>query len=378
MRNNSDVRVLIAEDDYLVSEMIKGLLKEATYSVIGEATSGREAIQLAQSLRPDVILMDIKMPDLDGIEATQQISESCPTPVVVLTAYETRELVARASLAGVGAYLVKPANASEIERAITVAMARFDDLVELRRLNAALQERNAELDAFAHTVAHDIKSQLAPLIGFAELLEMDCAATLGPSGLSTVYKILEMGHKMSNIVDELLLLAQVRATNVPSEPLDMARWVAAARGRLSHLIEERKAELILPETWPTALGHGPWIEEVWVNYLSNGLKYGGRPELGIAPHLEMGACLDQAHMPTDPATEPEMVRFWIKDNGPGISPSDQSQLFIPFTHIHQTAVRGHGLGLSIVRRIVEKSGGQVGVESEVGKGSTFWFTLPLA
>lgn len=378
MKNNSDVRVLIAEDDYLVSEMVKGLLKEAAYSVVGEATSGREAIQMAQSLQPDVILMDIKMPDLDGIEATQQISESCPTPVVVLTAYETPELLKRASLAGVGAYLVKPPNASEMERAITVAMARFDDLVELRRLNAALQEHNAELDAFAHTVAHDLKSQLAPLIGFAELLEMDCAAALGPSGLRTVYKILEMGHKMSNIVDELLLLAEVRATEVPSEPLDMARWVAAARERLSHLIEERQAELILPEAWPTAMGHGPWIEEVWVNYLSNGLKYGGRPELDVASHLELGGCVDKAQMPTDPATELKMVRFWIKDNGPGISPSDQSQLFTPFTHIHHTRGRGHGLGLSIVQRIVEKSGGQVGVESEVGKGSTFWFTLPLA
>jgi two-component system sensor histidine kinase/response regulator len=378
MRDNSDVRVLIAEDDYLVSEMVKGLLKEAAYSVVGEATGGREAIRMAQSLQPDVILMDIKMPDLDGIEATERISESCPTPVVVLTAYETPELVERASLAGVGAYLVKPPNVSEMERAITVAIARFDDLMELRRLNTALEERNAELDAFAHTVAHDLKSQLAPLIGFAELLEMNCTAALGPTGLTAVYKIMEMGHKMDNIVDELLLLATVRASEVPSEPLNMARCVAAARERLSHLIEERQAELVLPRTWPTALGHGPWIEEVWFNYLGNGLKCGGRPELGVPPHLEMGAYVYKAHAPTAPATQLKVVRFWIKDNGPGIPPSDQSQLFTPFTQIHHTRGRGHGLGLSIVQRIVEKLGGQVGVESEVGRGSTFWFTLPLA
>jgi two-component system sensor histidine kinase/response regulator len=378
MRSNNDVRVLVVEDDYLVSEMVKGLLKEADYSVIGEAASGLDALEMAQSLQPDVILMDIRLPDLDGIETTQLISESCPTPVVVLTAYETPDLVERASLAGVGAYLVKPPTVSEIERAIIVAMARFEDLAELRRLNTDLKEHNAELDAFAHTVAHDLKSQLAPLIGFAELLEMDHAAALGPNGLQSVYKIVEMGHKMSNIVDALLLLAEVRATEVPGDPLDMARLVAAAWERLSYLVEKRQAEVILPETWPTALGYGLWVEEVWMNYLSNALKYGGRPSQGIAPHLEMNASVETGDTPTDSAIERKMVRFWIKDNGPGISPSDQGQLFTPFAQMQHTRVKGHGLGLSIVQRIVEKLGGQVGVESEVGKGSTFWFTLPMA
>jgi signal transduction histidine kinase len=378
MRSNVDVRVLVVEDDYLVSEMVIGLLKEAGYSVIGEATSGREALEMAQALRPDMILMDIRLPDLDGIETTQMISESCPTPVVVLTAYETPDLVERASLAGVGAYLVKPPNVSEIERAITVAMARFDDLAELRRLNTELKEHNAELDAFAHTVAHDLKSQLAPLIGYAELLEMEYAAALGPNGLQAAYKIVEMGHKMNNIVEALLLLAEVRATEVPSDPLNMARLVAAAWERLYFLVRKCQAEVILPESWPTALGYEPWVEEVWVNYLSNALKYGGRPHQGIAPHLEVNADVETEDTPADASTGLKMVRFWVKDNGPGISPSDQNQLFTPFTQIRHTRGQGHGLGLSIVQRIIEKLGGQVGVESEVGQGSTFWFTLPLA
>jgi AmiR/NasT family two-component response regulator len=142
MSNQQDVRVLIAEDDYLNCEMIRGLLEEIWYTVVGEAADGLEAVEMTQSLQPDVVLMDIKMPDIDGLEATRLIFERCPTPVVVLTAYEAQELVEEASAVGVGAYLVKPPNAREMERAITIAIARFDDLMELRRLNAELQAGN--------------------------------------------------------------------------------------------------------------------------------------------------------------------------------------------------------------------------------------------
>jgi AmiR/NasT family two-component response regulator len=145
MSKPQDVRVLIAEDDYLISEMIKGLLEEIGYTAVGEAVDGLEAVEMTQSLRPDVVLMDIKMPDTDGLEATRLIFERCPTPVVVLTAYETPELVEEASAAGAGAYLVKPPSAREMERAIIIAMARFDDLTELRRLNAELQDALAEV-----------------------------------------------------------------------------------------------------------------------------------------------------------------------------------------------------------------------------------------
>jgi AmiR/NasT family two-component response regulator len=142
--NQRKVRVLIAEDDYLVSRMIEGLLEEIGYTVVGVAGDGLETVEMTQSLQPDAVLMDIKMPGMDGIEATRHICESCPTPVVILSAYDMPELVERASVAGVGAYLVKPPNRREIERAIAIARARFDDMMELRRLNAELQATNEE------------------------------------------------------------------------------------------------------------------------------------------------------------------------------------------------------------------------------------------
>ncbi|HEY84284.1 MAG TPA: response regulator, partial [Chloroflexi bacterium] len=140
MTQSHTIRVLIVEDDFLVGETVRGVLEDFGYQIIGRAMNGIQATEMTQALRPDVILMDLQMPDMDGIEATRRIQKSSPTPVVALTAYDTPELVEEASKAGVGAYLLKPPNGKELERAITIALARFDDMVELRRLNAELQD----------------------------------------------------------------------------------------------------------------------------------------------------------------------------------------------------------------------------------------------
>ena len=132
------VRVLVAEDDFLVCDAIVAILKHLEYEVVGTARDGDEAIEMTEVRTPDVVLMDIDMPRRDGIEAARAIQERCPTPIVVMTAYESPELVRRASEAGVGAYLTKPPVAASIRQAVVVARARHGDLMRLRRLNAEL------------------------------------------------------------------------------------------------------------------------------------------------------------------------------------------------------------------------------------------------
>jgi len=237
-------------------------------------------------------------------------------------------------------------------------------LVEaMRQYTDELKVRNEELDAFAHTVAHDLKDPLALVVGLAEVLREEYPTLSDEELCRYLRKVAQSGRKMSNIIDELMLLAGVRKIEVEMTPLDMGNIVAEAMQRLADMIEEHQAEVISPETWPVAWGYGPWVEEVWVNYLSNALKYGGRP-----PRVELGAT----------AQPNGTVRFWVRDDGPGLTPEEQARLFTPFTRLEQVCVKGHGLGLSIVRRIVEKLDGQVGVESGVGQGSAFSFTLPGA
>jgi two-component system, response regulator PdtaR len=146
MRTRSSLNVLIAEDDFLVVEMVRGLLRQLGHTLAGHAANGQEAVEMTERLSPDVVLMDLKLPVLDGVEATRQVQQRCPTPVVVLTAHESPTLVQQASQVGAGAYVVKPPAAAEIDRAITIAMARFDDMTELRRLNQVLTTRNQELE----------------------------------------------------------------------------------------------------------------------------------------------------------------------------------------------------------------------------------------
>ena len=145
----------------------------------------------------------------------------------------------------------------------------------------------------------------------------------------------------------------------------MSHTVKQARERLATVITEYQAEIIEPEAWPAALGYAPWVEEVWANYISNGIKYGGRP-----PRLVLGAT------PQNDGS----IRFWIHDNGQGLTPKAQATLFTEFTRLNELHLEGYGLGLSIVQRIIGKLGGQVGVESEgiPEHGSIFYFTLPKA
>jgi signal transduction histidine kinase/DNA-binding response OmpR family regulator len=247
---------------------------------------------------------------------------------------------------------------------------------QLRQYADELEARNAELDAFAHTVAHDLKNPLTSLIGFSDLLESRFAKMPAERLQSDLGAISRSAQKMGNIISELLLLSSVRGVdNVRTHLLDMAYLIDGARQRIAHMIDQYRPEIVLPETWPQARGYGPWVEEVWVNYLSNALKYGGRP-----PRVEFGADPPSVSLDASGRAKGRTVRFWVRDNGPGLAPDQQAQLFTPFERLHQARAEGHGLGLSIVKRIVEKLGGEVGVESDgvPGHGSTFYFALPTA
>jgi two-component system, response regulator PdtaR len=145
MRIDKQIRVLVAEDDYIVAQSVVRALRGLGCNVIGEAADGEEAVALTESLNPDLVMMDIEMPRMDGLEATRRIQETYPTPVVALTAYESPDFLKRASEAGVSAYLVKPSDKLEMERAITIALARHSDLMELRRANAELEKALAEV-----------------------------------------------------------------------------------------------------------------------------------------------------------------------------------------------------------------------------------------
>jgi PAS domain S-box-containing protein len=229
----------------------------------------------------------------------------------------------------------------------------------------AYQERDTlvnELETFAHTVAHDLKNPLSNIMGFSTLsLEAydDLDRDIHLDNLDTIRRSAEKGIE---IINSLLLLAGIRAReSVEIEPVLMGELVEQVIGRLRYMMDERDVTIQQPESWPEALGYAPWVEEIWANYISNAIKYGGDP-----PQIILG--YDQP--------VPDCVRFWVQDNGAGLTEEQQTRLFQPFSRIGQSKAEGHGLGLSIVQRIADKLNGRVGVESAPGAGSRFYFTLP--
>ena len=232
---------------------------------------------------------------------------------------------------------------------------------ELAEMNESLRVSNAELDAFAHTVAHDLKSPLANTMGFATILmqEKDTLTVQETEEFLTI--ISNNGKRMRGIIDGLLLLASVRKEDVKVVPVDMEGVISEVLARLYYTIMDANAQISVETEWIDGLGYRPWLEEVWANYLGNAIKYGGEP-----PQITLGSELQADGM----------IRYWVRDNGKGLTDNQQSQLFVPFVRLGLDDNRGHGLGLSIVQRIVTRLGADVGVRSQPGKGSVFYFTLP--
>ncbi len=320
----------------------------------------------------DVILLNPHLPDAAIITAVSEMRTAVPaTPIIILTTLDEPDHIQQIIQTGVQNLLrIEELDGPHLHRAIFLALEWKKMLADQRQITAELKQkaakleaRNVALDEFASTLAHQIQGLLSQMVGYASYLEMHYAADTNPDVQQSLTRIVESGHKMDNIITEMLLLASIRSGEIQVYPLDMGRVVNEAQKRLRYLIRERQAEIIMPDSWPTALGHAPWIEEVWLNYMGNGLKYGGDQ-----PRLELGAAVQ----------DNGMARFWVKDYGIGITPADQLRLFKPHTRLRPRRFKGEGLGLSIVKRIVVKCGGEVGVISEAGQGSTFWFTLPEA
>jgi len=381
---NSDKKTILIVDDIQenVSVLYRFLSDEGFKTLV--AKNGEQVLKLLKLARPDIILLDVMMPPgIDGFEVCKILKSQPETqeiPIIFMTALtETVDKVKGFQL-GAADYVTKPIQQEEILARINAHLKISQLQQELQAKNDQLQQqavvletRNMELQAFGRTVAHDLKNPINVVKGYTEMLIADYPLNtpLDEDAIEVLHLAHQANDKMLNIIDSLLLLAGVaRDVEIPIQPLDMSAIISQViQQRLTHLVKQYQGEIAFnpnstdaaTNSWPKAQGYAPWIEEVWANYLSNGLKYGGSP-----PYLEIGA-----HSQDD-----GMIRFWVQDNGPGLTQEAQNQLFTPFTRLHIDRAEGHGLGLSIVQQIIEKLGGQVGVESTLGQGSRFYFTLP--
>jgi signal transduction histidine kinase len=257
---------------------------------------------------------------------------------------------------------------------ISQLMHQLRKEIQLRKkIQKDLELKVAELDAFGHTVAHDLKNPLMIINMSIDGLIKELGHVENVKANRMLAFISDGTKQMINIIESILMLAGVKKIN-PREFIvfPVIESVNDALNRMQYNIESNEVLINKAQEWPSVFGYGPWITEVWANYISNAIKYGKKKDSKIQQTIELGYDTPQF----DQKKKIEYIRFWVKDNGDGIPNDKIPTLFKEFARLHTTE-NGYGLGLSIVKSIVEKFGGCVGVESEIGNGSLFYFTLPV-
>jgi len=232
---------------------------------------------------------------------------------------------------------------------------------QLQLQSVELAEQNSELNAYAHTVAHDLKHPVTSLIGLSTLLSQDDLNLHLEQQKSFALMIKQSALKMNDIINALLQLATIRnAQQLDLQQVDMPACVTEAITRLNAFSAEHNASIEVVSELPDIKGNAMWLEEVWINYISNAVKYSG-----VAPKVELGASRQGNGS----------IRYWVRDFGPEIKEEMQHLLFSEFQRLDENTSQGHGLGLSIVKRIIKRLNGEVGY-SRLANQNEFWFSLP--
>ena len=236
---------------------------------------------------------------------------------------------------------------------------------ELERTNQRLRTINGELEAFTHVVSHDLKEPLRTLQAYSHLLAEEHAGRLGADGFQYVNHLVGASRRLGALIDELLNLSRAgRITRAP-KAFNMAQIVATVRQDLVSLIQRREASIVTDCSLPDVTGDPVRITQLLTNLVANGLKYNQHP----IPTIVIGA----QPCPNDPTR----VTIFVRDNGIGIDPAFHQQIFGIFRRLHQVQeYEGTGAGLAICKKIVEGHGGRIWVESKLGQGAAFYFTLP--
>ncbi|GAB4456673.1 MAG: hypothetical protein Kow0070_07200 [Anaerolineales bacterium] len=235
---------------------------------------------------------------------------------------------------------------------------------ERERLIQELAAKNRELEQFTYTVSHDLKAPIITLKGFLGYLNEDARAGDIARLEKDIQRINEAADKMHRLLTELLELSRIGRLMNPPQLVPFRELVNEAAELLQGRLQSVNATLKIADPLPTVYGDRRRLLEVMQNLLDNAAKFSAvRPQ----PLIEIGCQECESDMPV----------FYVRDNGIGIPPEYHEHIFGLFNKLDPT-VEGTGVGLTLVRRIVEFHGGRIWVESEAGKGATFYFTLPAA
>lgn len=359
------VDILAIDDNPNNLLVLCGMLKERGYRV-RPATSGRFGLEAAESLPPDLILLDVNMPDMDGYEVCRELKQRDALkqiPVIFLSALGESVDKLRAFESGGFDYITKPFKIEEVA-------ARIDTHVTIRRLRQDLQSRYEELqeaerlrEKLIHLIVHDLRNPQAVVVSGLDFVLHVMRSQQDPTAMELLEAAFRQATLVNRMIDDLLDIARFEGSRMPVKPKleDVAAIVDDARA--SVVLQGRSLVLNLASAPKSAEFDGELVRRVLTNLLGNAAKF--TPEGGTIRLVV--------------ADGPDGLRFEVADNGPGIPPEYHERIFEKFGQVaNAQPVKGRssGLGLTFCRLAVEAHGGKIGVESEAGQGSVFWFSLP--
>ena len=382
MNAPSSVRLLIVDDNVAQVEALSRALRLEGFTTLG-AGSSAEALDLLRAAAEDdektidVLITDIHMPGMDGIallRAAHVLDSNLVS--IVMTGYATIDTAVDAMKNGALDYIVKPVDlrvaVPALQRAIATRRLRAENAALLERvaertadLEAANQElltANRELEAFSSSVSHDMRQPLNAMIGFCDLLLSEADGALNPAQRQYTTEVSRGGRRLMQLTEDLL-----RFSRLGQQPLHLAQV------NIGEMVQEICTELRAAEParnvalkvgmLPDVSCDPSLMRQVFANLLSNAFKFTRKTS---APRVDVEGWITEA-----------TCFYLVRDNGAGFDMHEAGEMFKIFRRLHDARdFEGTGVGLSIVRRIVERHGGTIVAEGQVGRGACFMLSLP--
>ncbi|MDM8549663.1 ATP-binding protein [Desulfobacterales bacterium HSG2] len=373
-------KILIVDDKEENLYALRDVLREADAEII-TATSSIEGLKATLNHEFALIILDVQMPEMDGYELAEAIRSQKQTEKVPITfmsaVYSTDYYVFKGYQSGAVDFIVNPVDPQVIVNKVKV----FVDLDQQKRELAAslekqqslndrlaetvaeLKRSNKELEQFAYVASHDLQEPLRMVISYVNLLERRYKGKLDADADDFIGFATDGALRMRTLINDLLEFSRVGTRREPLKAVKTEDVLTQTLSDLRLTVRESGAE-VTRDTLPTVMADSSQLKQLFQNLISNAIKFRGE-----AP--------PRVHM-TAEEKNGEWV-FSVRDNGIGIAAEYHDQIFVIFKRLHgRTDYPGNGIGLAVCKKIVERHGGRIWMESREGVGTTFYFTIPLS